>query len=86
MRSGDVLDQTVVVIMADLVAEMSEQRAVRLVHRDAQLFAVHVVALGEIQCDHAVFLTGEHLLELAGEQVERQPEVAGPRRARRSAA
>ena len=66
-------DQPVEVVVTDLVAEVAEQRAVRLVHRDAQLLAVHVVTLGKIQGDHAVFVAGEHLLELAGQQVERQP-------------
>ena len=69
------LDQPVEVVMPDLVAEMAEQRAVRLVHRHPQLLAVHVVALGEIQCDHAVVVTGEHLLGLTGKQVERQTEI-----------
>ena len=61
--------------MADLVAEVSEQCAVGLVHRDPQLLAVHVVALGEIQGDHTVRVAGEDLLVLAGQQVERQPVV-----------
>ena len=84
--SGDGADQPVEVVVPDLVAEVPEQRAVRLVHRDAQLLAVHVVALGEIEGDHAVVVAGEHLLVLAGQQVERQPVLAGRRRARRSAA
>ena len=58
--------------MADLVAEVAEQRAVRLVHLHTQLLAMHIVALREIQCDHTVVVAGEHLLELTGEQVERQ--------------
>ena len=58
--------------MADLVAEMPEQRAVRLVHRFAQLCAVDVVALGQIQRDHTVVMAGEHLVLLAGQQVERE--------------
>ena len=66
------VDQPVVVIVPDLVAEMAEQRAVGLVHRDPQLLAVHVVALGEVQGDHAVVVAGEHLLVLTGQQVERQ--------------
>ena len=59
--------------MPDLVAEVAEQRAVRLVHRHPQLLAVHVVALGQVQGDDAVVVAGDHLLELAGQQVERQP-------------
>ena len=72
--------------MPDLVAEVPEQRAVRLGHRDPQLLAVHVVALGEVEGDDAVVVAGEHLLVLAGEQVERQAVVRDPRRGRRSAA
>ncbi len=65
-------DQPVKVVMADLVAEMAEQRAVRLVHRHSQLLAVHIVTLGEVKRDHPVVMAGEHLLEFTGEQVERQ--------------
>ena len=67
------VDEAVEVVVPDLVAEVAEQGAVRLVHLLLQLFAVYVVAFGEIQRDDAVFVAGEHLLELAGEQVERQP-------------
>ena len=59
--------------MPDLVPEMPQQGAVRLVHRDPQLLAVHVVALGEIQGDDAVVVAGDDVLRLAGQQVERQP-------------
>ena len=59
--------------MPDLVAEVPEQRAVGLVHRDPQLLAVHVVTLGQIQCDDAVVVAGDDPLQLAGQQVERQP-------------
>ena len=58
--------------MPYLVAEVSQQRAVGLVHGDPQLFAVHVVPLGQIQCDEPVFVASEDLLGAAGEQVERQ--------------
>ena len=68
-------DEAVEVVVPDLVAEVSEQRAVRLGHRDAQLLAVHVVALGEVQRDDAVLVAGEHLLKCAGQQIERQPVV-----------
>jgi len=33
----------------DLVAEVAQQCSVRLSHRDPQLLAVHVVALGEVE-------------------------------------
>ncbi len=67
------VDEPVVVVVADFVPEMAQQRAVGLVHLDAQLFAVHVVALSQVQCDHAVVVSGENLLVFAGQQVERQP-------------
>jgi len=66
-------DQVVEVVVPDLVAQVSEQGAVRLVHRDPQLLAVHVVTLCEIQCDDAVVVAGDDFLHLAGQQVERQP-------------
>ena len=37
--------------MADLVAEVAQQGAIRLVHLDPQLLTVHVVTFGEIDCD-----------------------------------
>ncbi len=61
--------------MPYLVAEVPEQGSVRLVHRDAQLLAVHVVALGQIQCDDAVVVAGHHILVRAGQQPEGQPVV-----------
>ena len=45
-------DQPVKVVVPDLVAKVSEQGSVRLVHLDPQLLAMDVVALGQIQCDH----------------------------------
>ena len=69
---GEPRHQTVVVVMADLVAEVAEQRAVRLVHRHPQLLPMNVVAFGEVDGDDAVVMTGDHLLGGAGQQVERQ--------------
>ena len=65
-------DQPVVVIVPDLVAEVAQQGAVRLVHLHPQLLAVHVVTLGEIDCDDPVFVPGHHLLVCAGQQPESQ--------------
>ncbi len=53
--------------MPYLVAEVPEQGSVRLVHLDSKLFAVDVVALGQIQCDDAVFVPGDHLLVPTGQ-------------------
>jgi hypothetical protein len=33
---------------------------------------VHIFALGQIQCDHAVVVAGDDRLQLAGQQIERQ--------------
>ena len=79
-------DQHGVVVVPDLVPEMAEQGAVGLVHRDPQLLAVHVVALGEVEGDHAVVVPGHHLFAAARQQVEHQPalrlrQVAGDRQA-----
>jgi hypothetical protein len=65
-------DKTVEVVVPDLVAQVPQHGAVRLVHRDPQLLAVHIVALSQIQCDHAVVVAGDDRLQLAGQQVERQ--------------
>ena len=54
LRVGRVSTSTIEVVVADLVPEVPEQGAVRLVHRHAQLLAVDVVALGEVEGDHAV--------------------------------
>ena len=71
--AGPVSASTNEVVVADLVPEVAEQGAVRLVHRDPQLLPVHVVALGQVQGDHAVVVPGHDLLVLAGQQVEAEP-------------
>ena len=68
-------DQPIKVVMADLVAEVSQQGAIRLVHLDPQLLTVHVVAFGEIDGDDTIFVPGHHLLVRAGQQPESQPVV-----------
>jgi hypothetical protein len=56
----------------DLVTEMAQQGAVGLVHCDAELFEVDVIAFDQIQGDQAVVVAGQDSLVLAGEQVECQ--------------
>ena len=45
--------------MADLVAEMAQQRAVRLVQVEPPALSLHVVGLGDIEGDHAVRVSRE---------------------------
>jgi hypothetical protein len=66
-------DQAVEEVVADLVPEVSQQSPVRLVHLDAHLFAVHIVALGEVNGDEAVVVAGKDTLGRAGQQIECQP-------------
>ena len=54
-----VADQAVPVIVAELMAEMAEQRAIVLAHLDAPSFALGRVRLGDIECDQAVVMAGQ---------------------------
>jgi hypothetical protein len=60
--------------VADLMPEMAEQGAVRLIHLDPQLLPVNVIPFGQIEGDHAILVSGEHLLRGTRQQVERQAE------------
>lgn len=60
------------VVVPDFVAEVAEQGAVWLVHFYAQLLAMRVVRLGEIQRDHAVLVSGGDPVCRTGEQIERE--------------
>ena len=51
--------------MADLVAEVTEQRAVRLAHHHADFFAHGVVGLGDIERDQPVVVAGENFGDAA---------------------
>ena len=64
--------------MPDLVPEVAEQGPVRLVHLNPQLFAMDVVALGQIQCDDPVVVTGRHGLVRAGQQAKSQAVIGIP--------
>ena len=69
-------DQPVPVVVADLVAEMAEQRAVGLAHLGAPLFALGVVGLGDIERDQALVVAGQDAFatrpaaDRIGEEVE----------------
>ena len=57
--------QLPLVVVADLVAEVAEHRAVGLGELGPDLLAVGVVALGEVDGDHAVLVADDDVL-LAG--------------------
>ena len=46
--------------MPDFVAEMTQQRAIGFAQFGAALLAYRIVGLGEIQCDDAVLMAGQH--------------------------
>ena len=62
-------------MVADLVAEMAEQRAIRLAHGRAQLLALRIVRLFQRDHDHAVVVSGHHLRTSfgIGQEVENEP-------------
>ena len=66
--------------MADLVAEVAEQRAIGLVHDGAPLFALGVVGLLERQRDQAVVMPGHHPrpidMRRTCQKIEHQPFAA----------
>ena len=56
--------------MAELVAEMAEQRAVVLAHLGAHLLALGGIGLGDVERDQAVVMAGQHML--AGRRATQQ--------------
>ena len=69
-RLGEFAIRRLEVIVRDLVAEMAEQRAIRLAHLMAAALALGVVGLGEIDGDEPVVVSGEHRLGAVGEKIE----------------
>ncbi len=67
------VDEHPLVVVADLVAEVAEHRAVRLAEPDAQRFAMVVEGLGEVDGDDAVGVADHDRPRDAREQVEGQP-------------
>src|SRR5450830_86551 len=67
-------NQTVEIIMAAFVTEVSQQGAVRLGHLLTHFFAVSRVSLGDIDRDHAIGMTGHHMLAIGTifEKLKRQ--------------
>ena len=54
------LEQTVPIIMATLMAEMAQEGTVGFVQLVPPLLPLHVVRLRHINCDHPVVVAGEH--------------------------
>ena len=67
----------------DLVAQVSEQGAVRLGELHPQGLAVRVVALGEIDRDHAAVVPGDHRRRPRSTAGRRRARARGSTRARR---
>lgn len=63
------------VVVPDLVAEMTEHRPVRLAEGHPKPFAVSIQRFGQIDGDDAIGLTDRHLLVFRREQIETQPAV-----------
>jgi hypothetical protein len=70
------LDQTIPVVVTDLVAKMAEQRAIGFVHAAPALFALGVVGLGQVDANHTVFVPRQHArrgrVVRVGHELERQ--------------
>ena len=79
-RTG--FDEDVLVVVADLVAEVAEHRAVRLAKSDPQRLAIVVERLDDVDRDDAARVADDHLLAggAAGQQIEGQPAVDLPER------
>ena len=59
---GCIQHQAVPIVVRDLVAEMTEQRAVRLAHLPPHPLAFGIVGLGQIDGDEAAVMAGQHRL------------------------
>ena len=66
--------------MADLMAEVSQERSVRFVHRQTTFLALGVVGLGHVNGDPAFIVAGKYLravwLRRVGQELKSQS-VAG---------
>src|SRR4029453_1325604 len=60
------------VVVTDLMAKVSENRAIRLLHARPQPFAVCVVAFRQVKGDDPVLIARDDLAVTAREQVECQ--------------
>ena len=75
-----ILDEYVLVVMAHLVPEMAEHRAVRLAETHPQGFAVVIERFDEVDGDDTVGVTDDHLFAggVARQQIECEATVATP--------
>ncbi len=82
LEPAGVADQHVPVVMADLMPEMAEQRAVRLAHGRAPPLALGVVGLGERHGDQPLVMPGQHAGRVRvvgiGQDVEDEAARLGP--------
>ncbi len=62
LQQRTVGDETVPEVMADLVTEVPQKSAVRLLLQGAFLLPVDVVGLRDIEGDQSVVVTGQHSL------------------------
>ena len=87
LRAGTGLHEDVLVVVAGLVAEVAQHRAVRLAEAHPQRFPVCVKGFHQIDGDHPVGVAdGDPLAgAVAGQQIERQTAVAAPVRVDRQA-
>src|ERR1700683_1639904 len=53
--------QPVPIVVSDLMTEVTEQRAVRLMHRAAALLALDIVSFVQSERNESVFVPGHHL-------------------------
>src|SRR5271163_2939674 len=86
-RSGIGFHQNVLVIVADLVAEMTQHGAVRLTEVDPKRLTVGVQRLDQIDRDYPAGVPDHHTFTAAvtGQQIKRKPSVFPPERVDRQA-
>ena len=79
LEAARVAHQPIPVIVPDFVAEMADQRAVRLAERRAPLLTLGVVAFGDVERDQAVVVTGHHSARAAAAGPRSRKSNANPR-------
>src|SRR5258708_28595558 len=59
-QSRCVANESIPVVVSDLVAKVTEQRAIALFHGKTNFFALHRVRLGHVERDETVLVPGQH--------------------------